>query len=141
MDTVPFTRHAHSVTRLLVHLVWATRGRNHWLEPERDRRLHQLLCNRCTLLDCTAVAVGNAGDHVHMLVRLSPRVSTASLAHGLKGASSVALSAEWGRPFRWQAGYFAESVCEVHTLTAYIGGQREHHRDPTVQESWETLRR
>ena len=54
---------------------------------------------------------------------------------------SVALSAELGQPFRWQAGYFAESVREVHTLTAYIGGQREHHRDPTVQESWETLRR
>jgi len=140
MDTVAFTRHAHSVTRILVHLVWTTRGRNHWLEPERDPWLHQLLCDRCALLDCVVLAVGNASDHVHMLVRLSPRVSTASLAHGLKGASSVALSGELGRPFRWQAGSFAESVREVQALAAYIGGQREHHRDATFLESWETLR-
>ena len=136
MDPVALTRHAHSVTRLLVHLVWTTRGRNHWLEPERDRWLHQQLFDRCTLLDCAAMAVGNASDHVHMLVRLSPQVSTSSLAHGLKGASSVALSADLGRPFRWQAGYFAESVREVQALAAYIGAQREHHRDATVLESW-----
>jgi REP element-mobilizing transposase RayT len=122
MDPVDFTGHAHSVTRLLVHLVWTTRGRNHWLEPERDPWLPAAL----------------RPDHVHMLVRLSPRVSTSSLAHGIKGASSVALAAELGQPFRWQAGYFAESVREVHALAVYIGAQREHHRDATVLESWET---
>jgi REP-associated tyrosine transposase len=129
--------HGHTVTRLTVHLVWATRGRALWLDPAVDSWLAAFLCERSRLLGCRALAVGNASDHVHALVQFAPTLSIASLVHRLKGASSRALSLQFGRHLEWQTGYYAETASELDTLATYIRGQREHHRAAGAPEPWE----
>ena len=58
------------------------------------------------------IAVGNADDHFHVVVRHPPRVSVAQIAHRLKGASSrsLHLTLSQTQGLVWQVGYWAESV-------------------------------
>jgi putative transposase len=112
------TRHAHSATTLLVHVVWSTHGR------------------------ARSLAVGNAADHVHTLVRHPPTLAVAELAQRLKGASARALLPALQRrgDHLWQAGYWAETVAphDLRAVVAYIRDQRTHHELADLREPWET---
>jgi putative transposase len=137
VDETAVEVHGHAVTRLAVHLVWATRGRALWLDAAVDGWLLAFLSERCTQLGCKALAVGNAPDHVHALVPFAPALSIASLVHRLKGASRRAFSLQFGRHLEWQVGYYAETASESDALVAYIRGQREYHRAAHAPEAWE----
>jgi len=127
-----------TVTRLAVHMVWATRDRRPCLEPDIDPWLSKLIVAKCAQIGCRAIAVGNASDHVHALVTFPPTLAVASIAHRLKGASSHRLSSCLPQ-LQWQAGYFAESVSDIARAAAYVLHQRQHHdrAAPGAQEPWE----
>lgn len=133
--------HAHATTVLVVHMIWATRKRAPWLQLRFDAWLAALLERKARALDCQLVAVGNAVDHVHVLVLHPPRVSVAQIAHRLKGASSRALhlTLPATQGLVWQVGYWAESVTPtaLEPLVAYVRGQRAHHADHALAEPWE----
>ena len=100
-----------------------------------------MLCHKARELDCTPMAVGNAADHVHVLMRLSPGANVAELIKHLKGASAYQINLGVRLPFRlrWQSGYWAESVApyDASALTAYISGQRQRHDDSHPAECWQ----
>lgn len=136
-------RGAHCTSVLLVHLVWATRHRAPTLEPCVDGWLAALFERKARRIDCRALAAGCADDHVHVLVQYPARVSVATIAHRLKGASSRELH-RLPAPtpvVDWQVGYWAESVSprDLDALTHYIRRQRAHHREHPSRERWETL--
>ena len=122
--------------RLRVQLVWATRERERLLAPNLDEWLGRLLTERCEQIGCTALAVGNSSDHVHVLLGFRPSMPIATIAQELKGPSSRALSARIAR-FGWQAGYYAETVGDADALVEEVRRQREHHQDSVPPESWE----
>lgn len=136
--------HAHAVTALLVHLVWSTRRRAPWLEPRVDRWLADVLEHKARHIQCAVLAVGNAYDHVHVLVRHPPSVAVSLIAQRLKGASSRALHREVSGSdgLVWQVGYWAESVGprELEPLIQYVRNQRTHHREGSPREPWEAPR-
>jgi REP element-mobilizing transposase RayT len=122
--------------RLWVQLVWATRDRERLLPPGLDDWLGRLLAERCEHIGCSAVAVGIAADHVHVLLAFRPSMPIATIAQELKGPSSRALSARIAR-FGWQAGYYAETVGDPGPLVEHVRGQRGLHEDSSPPESWE----
>ena len=137
-------RHSHSV--LLAHIVWATGERSPILGPSADAWLARLLGHKAHEAGCILVAVGNAADHVHVLVRYPSTVCVATAVQCLKGASShawnSAVSARPARPrLSWQAGYWAESVSpkDLPTLIGYVEGQRRHHGEVREPEAWEAI--
>ncbi|MGZ5966601.1 MAG: transposase, partial [Polyangiales bacterium] len=80
---------AHSDALVLVHVVFGTR--------KASTRRAQLLC------------VGNADDHVHMLIGLTPTVCPADLVRRMKSASSRAWNGARSSRMYWQSGYWARS--------------------------------
>jgi REP-associated tyrosine transposase len=136
------TRHAHSATTLLVHVVWSTHGRARSLDPSFDPRLALVLETTARRVGCALLAVGNAADHVHTLVRHPPTLAVAELAQRLKGASARALLPALQRrgDHLWQAGYWAETVAphDLRAVVAYIRDQRTHHELADLREPWET---
>jgi REP element-mobilizing transposase RayT len=122
--------------RLRVELIWATRDRERLLPPMLDEWLGRLLVDRCEQIGCTALAVGNASDHVHVLVAFRASMTIATLAQELKGPTSRALSARIAG-FGWQAGYYAETVGDPGGLVERVRRQREHHQDSAPPEPWE----
>jgi len=71
-------------------------------------------------------------DHVHVLIQINPRNSTANVVQILKGGTSRIIRKEfpeleeflWGDSF-WADGYFAESVGKVdeQVIRKYIKNQ------------------
>ena len=114
---------SHSPTQLFVHLVWTTKYRLPTIARDDDARLHDLLRDAAASASAELIAAGNAVDHVHVLVRVSAKVSIAELTQRLKGRSS------YFGGWRWQRGYFAESLglADVEAKAAYVRDQRHHH--------------
>ena len=145
MDTrvvLPAARHAHSATSLLVHLVWSTHRRAPWLDISFDQRLAELLGRLAKRVGAEALAIGNAADHVHAVVRHPPSVALSDVVQRLKGASARAMHAAvpHAAGSLWQAGYWAESVgpFELPAVLAYVRDQRGHHdRYQHESEPWE----
>jgi REP element-mobilizing transposase RayT len=131
----------HSVSTLVVHVVWATAGRVSVLPLSADDWLARELSRKCTALGAVMLAVGNAADHVHIVVQHSPQMALAALVGGLKGASSRAahVSGVMGYDCGWQVGYWAESVGSAHIepLLEYVACQRAHHAIDTALEPWQ----
>ena len=115
---------AHSVRRIVVHLVWATGGRRPVLDVSLDEPLEPLLRQKASEQRAAFYAFGAACDHVHVLVQLDPMLGVATLVNRMKGASSHALRRRLVEG--WQAGYGAESVSPdlVATTSRYVRGQR-----------------
>jgi putative transposase len=132
-------RSRHAVTRLVVHMVWATRGRFPCLHPDADPWIARWVGTKCGELGVRLLAIGNGFDHVHVLVTHPPTLSVASIAHRLKGATSHILAPRLPEGFGWQDGYFAESVDDVGRVAEYVRKQRGHHDAGTScdPEPWE----
>jgi REP element-mobilizing transposase RayT len=112
-------------------MVWSTWDRLPLLTPEVEEVVLDAVVQKAQALDCRVLAVGAVPDHLHLLVDMSPNVSVADLAKGVKGTSSrVAGRATAPKVFRWQGGYFAQTISpdDADAVVRYIGRQKEHHR-------------
>jgi hypothetical protein len=93
--------------------------------------------------DSPPLAVGGAGDHVHILCRLSKNLAIARLIKELKVDSSKWVKTKQANlaTFQWQQGYGAFSVSPSHVgeLRQYILGQMEHHRHMTFEDEFRRL--
>ena len=125
-----------------VHVVWSTHRRAPWLDVSFDQRLAELLARLSRRVGTEALAVGNAADQVHAVVRHPPSVALSDVVQRLKGASARAMHAAIPHAVGhlWQVGYWAESVSPIQlpAVVVYVHDQRSHHdlhREPT--EPWE----
>ncbi|MBI1348313.1 IS200/IS605 family transposase [bacterium] len=128
---------AHTYTKLMVHLVFSTKGRHLWITDRIMDDLHAYLGGIVRKLDGTAVAIGGIADHVHLLISYPPRLAIADLVRTIKANSSGWVHEKWpDQPFQWQAGYSAFSVSESNReqVMRYIQQQEEHHRQVTFQD-------
>ncbi len=129
-----------SLSFVLVHLVFSTKGRVPALEPSIRPPLHAYLATVARNADCLCYRVGGVADHVHLAIRISRTLTIAQLVEELKTSSSKWLKAQssgWTH-FAWQNGYgaFSVSPSDLDVLTNYIDSQEEHHRTRTFQEEY-----
>jgi putative transposase len=137
VSSVSSIRLQRSVTRLVVHLVWATAQRFPYLPVAIDADLASLVASVSQRIGCRALGVGNASDHVHVIAVHPPTLSVSELARRLKGATSRELAFKLPEGFEWQQGYFAESLANPSAAIAYVRDQRRHHEQPDLIEPWE----
>src|SRR5215218_8479507 len=106
---LPSTRHAHSATTLLVHVVWSTHRRAPWLDISFDPRLAELLARLAKRVGTETHAIGAAVPH-----------ATGHLWQAGYWAESVG-------PF------------ELPAVVAYVRDQRAHHDGHReASEPWES---
>lgn len=118
-------------TRVVVHVVFATKGRQPWLAADVSARVHGYMGGVVREEGGNALEIGGAADHVHLLVRVRMDRSIADLMRVVKARSS-----KWARgmfpelsEFGWQEGYgaFSVSASQEEAVRAYIRGQEAHH--------------
>jgi putative transposase len=90
----------------------------------------------CRELGCTPLAIGGIEDHVHLLMRFTPKITIAQLVRQIKGASSHAVT-HTIRPdhfFKWQGSYGAFTISQrsVPQVSGYILAQKAHHSNSTL---------
>jgi putative transposase len=132
-------RGSHTVSRLTVHIVWATKYRYPVLQGAIQKRCRELIIQICDAEDVKILKGAVSKDHVHMHIEYAPSQSVSNLVKRFKGRTSRLLQQEypdlqrryWGRYF-WAIGYGAWSTGNIteELVSEYL----EHHRNPSNQE-------
>ena len=132
-------RGSHTVSRLTVHIVWATKYRYPVLQGAIQKRCRELIIQICDAEDVKILKGAVSKDHVHMHIEYAPSQSVSNLVKRFKGRTSRLLQQEypdlqrryWGRHF-WAIGYGAWSTGNIteELVSEYL----EHHRNPSNQE-------
>ena len=134
-----------SLSKVILQIVFSTKNREPWLEPDVRPRMHAYLATVCRDLGAELVCVGGVADHVHIVTTLPRTVSQAEFIEQMKKTSSKwikALDARY-RGFFWQRGYgaFSVSLSQLDTVLDYVKAQQQHHRTRTFQEEYRELLR
>jgi REP element-mobilizing transposase RayT len=131
---------ANTYTSLHYHIVFSTKNRLPYLNPEIEQRVWAYIGGIARKHGMTALQVGGIDDHVHALVMTPPTMSPSHVAQFLKGDSSKWIHEEFPalRDFAWQDGYgaFTVSKSNLPEVVHYIQHQREHHRKKSFQEEY-----
>jgi len=132
-----------SFSRVLIHLVFSTKGQEPVIPREIQAELHSYLGGLLDHIDCPPLQVGGVEDHVHLFFGLSRKSSIAQVVEKLKTSSSKWIKTKGVKlaHFHWQAGYGAFSVSQSDTerVIEYIKNQEEHHRRMTFQDEYRKL--
>ena len=126
---------SHTISRLTVHLVWATKYRYEVLNGEVKKRCRELIRQDCEVLELEILKGVVSKDHVHIHIEYPPRLSISEISKQLKGRSSRLLQKEfphlkkryWGRRF-WGRGFGAWSTGNI--TDEMVQDYLEHHRKP-----------
>jgi putative transposase len=133
-----------SLANVLLHIVFSTKERRALLQrPNLRDEMHRYIAGVSANLDCPAIIVGGATDHVHMLANQSRKIALAEWVKEIKRVSSLwakKRDALWNL-FQWQAGYGAFSVSQSQKgrVQEYIRSQEEHHRRLSFQDELRQL--
>ena len=122
---------AHTCTRILVHMVFATKDRRPLIVAPIKPKLHAYMAGICRHLNCHLYALDGVEDHSHLVFDLSPTVSLADFANRLKAGATKWARREGGLlDFGWQRGYGAFSLGQQNLNSAirYVQSQENHHR-------------
>lgn len=126
---------------LVVHVVWATQRRRPVLPVAFDSTLVAIFGRKAQEVRCVLLGAGVAGDHVHLLLQLTPTSALAKVVQRMKGATAFDINLHGLLHPRlvWQAGYWAESLApaDIPPLRDYLRHQRRHHDDSHPAESWQ----
>ena len=138
-----YRKSSHTISRLTVHLVWATKYRYHVLTGEVQSRCREMIIQDCDSLEIEILKGVVSKDHIHIHIEYPPKLSVSSISKQLKGRSSRLLQKEfphlksryWGRRF-WGKGFGAWSTGNItdEMVQEYL----EHHRKPkdTTQDNF-----
>jgi putative transposase len=133
----------HTRTSILVHCVFATKGRQRSIKADLQPRLWAYIGGIARELGWKALKVGGTEDHVHVLLSLPPIVPVAKAVQVLKANSSRWVRDTFDREFGWQEGYgaFTIGVSHLNETERYIDGQSEHHRKVDSRQEFESFLR
>ena len=132
-----------SLSQVLVHVVFSTKNRVPFLDPEIRDRVHAYLATVGRICGAETSRVGGVEDHVHEACNLPRTLTTSKLVETIKKDSSrwiKTLGRDY-RSFRWQAGFgaFSVSSLQLRALITYIDNQEEHHKTQTFQDELRLL--
>ena len=128
-----YLRRRHSVTKLVVHLVFTTKYRRKLFDGYMIEQLKESFGSACEKLECDLLEVDGEQDHVHLLIAYPQKLSVSVMVNNLKATSSRRLrilnphlttQSKSGR--LWSRSYFACSAggATIDTLKEYVNSQR-----------------
>ena len=128
---------ASTLTNLLYHLVFSTKGRIPLITDDIRTPLYDYMGGIIRNQGGKAIEVGGIPDHVHCLARFPARKAVSDMMRAIKSDSSRWVNRERpGDRFAWQTGYgaFTVSQSQVGRVRKYIQTQEEHHREKSFEE-------
>ena len=121
-----------SHTRILIHVIWATKNRNPFISKELKPILLNHIKDNSIKKGIFIECMNCVEDHIHLLISLSADQSISKVVMLIKGESSFWVNRQklTAIKFEWQDDYYAVSVSESITgkVKSYIANQEEHHK-------------
>ncbi|WP_426575474.1 IS200/IS605 family transposase (plasmid) [Xenorhabdus stockiae] len=127
-----FLRKRHSVSKLVVHLIFTTKYRRKLFDGCMIEQLREAFISAATKLECDIIEMDGEQDHVHLLVAYPPKLAVSILVNNLKSVSSrllrqqnTHLRTQSKTGLLWSRSYFACSAggATIETLKAYVASQ------------------
>ena len=133
---------SHTYAAQFTHVVFSTKDRRDLIPVELQPRLAAYVVGIVRKLGLEVLAIGGTGNHLHIVMKLSPNTRLGEAVQKVKANSSRWLG-ELAIKFEWQRGYGAFSVSPsmLRVVKAYVENQREHHRVRTFDEEFLALLR
>ncbi|WP_261894483.1 IS200/IS605 family transposase [Vibrio cyclitrophicus] len=127
-----YLRKRHSVSKLVVHLVFTTKYRRKLFTGVMIEQLREAFESACVKLECELIEMDGEQDHVHLLISYPPKLSISVMVNNLKAVSSRMLRRQNTHLTRqsktsalWSRSYFACTAggATIETLKAYVESQ------------------
>ena len=119
-----------------VHIVFSTLNRHPFIENPIADHLYTYIGGMCNELESPVLRVGGHKNHVHILCRLSKKISLSHFVEKIKSNSFrwMKHQAESLKKFSWQQGYaaFSVGVSDLESMIAYIANQEKHHQSQNI---------
>lgn len=128
-----YLRRRHSVTKLVVHLVFTTKYRRKLFDGYMIQQLRGAFESACEKLECELLEMDGEQDHVHLLIAYPPKLAISVMVNNLKATSSrrlrilnTHLKKQSKSGVLWSRSYFSCSAggATIETLKEYVNGQR-----------------
>lgn len=132
-DLTGYLRRRHSVSKLVVHLIFTTKYRRELLDGTMIMQIRDAFLSAAEKLEIEILEMDGEGDHVHLLVAYPPKLAISVLVNNLKSISSrrvrilnTHLRKQSNHGILWSRSYFACSAggATIETLKAYIASQK-----------------
>ena len=131
---------AHTRWNCKYHLVFTPKYRRKVIYGQLRRDIGKILRKLCEMKEVEIIEAHAMPDHIHMLVRIPPKLSVSGFMGFLKGRSAVTiherhanLKYNYGNRFFWSKGYYVSTVgLNQKTIAKYI---REQEAEGRVRDS------
>ncbi|MCU7876793.1 MAG: IS200/IS605 family transposase [Candidatus Thiodiazotropha sp. (ex Lucinoma borealis)] len=124
-----FEKLTHVLWHCQYHIVWVPKCRYRVLKGVIGQEVHNSIEVFCSQLRCRIVELNVQADHVHLLVRVSPKVSISKLMGVVKGRTALRIFTRfpylrkkpyWGNHF-WAKGYCVDTVgVDAEIIRKYV---------------------
>ena len=127
-----YLRRRHSVSKLVVHLIFTTQYRRKVFDGEMLSQIREALLSAAEKLEIDILEMDGEEDHIHILVAYPPKLSVSVLVNNLKSISSrrvrilnTNLQKASNSGVLWSRSYFACSAggATIDTLKSYVRSQ------------------
>ncbi len=131
---------ANTYTQIYIHYVFAVQNRKSLISPKWENELYKYITGIVQKYEHKLLIVNGVQDHLHILVRMSPKQSSSDLMYNVKRSSSMWINDNKlvQHKFNWQEGFggFSVSNNEVASKIKYIENQKSHHKKSTFKEEY-----
>ncbi|MHB8291853.1 MAG: IS200/IS605 family transposase [bacterium] len=135
MNNDTFQSNNNIVYSCKYHVVWCPKYRRKILTGDIEKRLKEIMFEKCKQLESEIIELEIMPDHVHLLVEVDPQFGIHKLIKNLKGYSSHILRDEFKilktkLPTLWTNSYFVSTVggAPLSVIKQYIENQKRSER-------------
>ena len=113
-----FQKLSHVIWRCQYHIVWVPKYRYKVLKGKIGEEVRRTIIVQSERLACEIVELNVQEDHVHLLIKVPPKVSISAMMGVMKGKSALRVFSKfpelkqrpyWGNHF-WAEGYCVDTV-------------------------------
>ena len=127
----------------LFHIVINTLRREMTIPDVDSENLYRYITAIVQSRQCRLLRINGIGNHIHLLVELSPTVKLSDLVRDVKQGSSKWAKQQpafsqfkgWGKEY----GAFSCSIRDKDRIINYINNQREHHKVRSFEDEYQQM--
>ncbi len=132
-----FMKMSHSIWHCQYHIIWTPKYRFKILTGEVGKEVESCIRMFSDRLGCTVVELNVVSDHVHLLVKIPPKVEVAKFVGIIKGRTAIRVFQKfpnlknkpyWGNHF-WAQGYCVDTVgVDAEMIRKYVKYQERNEK-------------
>jgi len=132
-----FEKLTHVLWHCQYHIVWVPKYRYRVLTGDIAREVHNCIQVYSSRLGCRVIELNVQPDHVHLLVKVPPKVSISKLLGVVKGKTALRIFTRfpylrkkpyWGNHF-WAKGYCVDTVgVDADMIRKYVKYQEKQEQ-------------